>query len=365
MKGITTRKEGRRVYVEGKTFFIKDRLRAMGGHWDPDKKAWWVSSAKETDLAKLLDAAAKDAGKPGYGQTFKAEKPGTCSKCGGPIIKGNKVRYRYPEKAIEHEDCERAAAFVARKEGEKKADGEKKRAEREARRAIEKAEAPYALEGGSGYGCHGWDVGQTMRMSKSAQEKGYPEYVTVVRAGKQYFREDGLSFWVGADQGYTYWADCREATPEEIAPVKARIEAAEAVKTAKAEVEAIKKRIQAEGERPEGDNIPEGARLFNTQTIYGGGDWFVVGPEWIWYVRNNGGDGDSWVNNNVRTGGAGAIGWRVPYSRNIAGDLYRLEGIVDPDSAKKRGLENLEGLSFAEKRRAQKAALAAMKGGKS
>ncbi|MFA6721586.1 MAG: hypothetical protein WCR92_09255, partial [Candidatus Cloacimonadaceae bacterium] len=355
MNGITTRKDGRRIYVEGKTFDIKDRLKAMGGHWDPGKKAWWVSSSKEADLAELLDAAAKDAEKPRYGQTFVADiAKGVCAKCGKPVIKGQYARYRYPEKALEHEDCERAAAAAAKMEARKQA----LRAEQEAQRQTEKAAAPYRLSGGSGYGCHGWQVGQTMMVSEDRREKGWPEFVTVAKAGRRYFREDGMSFGVGDDQGYIYSADCREATPEEIAPVKARIEAAEAVKTAKAEVEAIKKRIKAEGERPDGDNIPEGDLIFDTQTIYGGGDWFVVGPEWIWYVQNNGGDGDDWGENNVHTGGAGAIGWRVPHSRDIAGDLYRLEGIVDPDGAKKRttektvaALENVEGLSFAEKRR--------------
>ncbi|MBK7814503.1 MAG: hypothetical protein IPJ52_09450 [Rhodocyclaceae bacterium] len=29
-------------------------------------------------------------------------------------------------------------------------------------------------------------------------------------------------------------------------------------------------------------------------------------------AQNNGMDGDNWSANNVRTGGAGAIGWRMP-----------------------------------------------------
>jgi hypothetical protein len=84
---------------------------------------------------------------------------------------------------------------------------------------------------------------------------------------------------------------------------------------------AIKADIKARGERPDGSNVPEGVRVHDTQNLYGGGDWFVVGSDWIWYVQNNGMDGDDWAVNNVRTGGAGAIGWRVPYDPELAAKL--------------------------------------------
>lgn len=64
-----------------------------------------------------------------------------------------------------------------------------------------------------------------------------------------------------------------------------------------------------EGEkiRLEGEEIPfRGMHL----TPYGGGEWFVVQPDAIWRVINNGGDGDDWSLNNIRTGGAGAIGMK-------------------------------------------------------
>ena len=48
--------------------------------------------------------------------------------------------------------------------------------------------------------------------------------------------------------------------------------------------------------------------------------WFVIEKNVIWYIENNG-DGDSWELNNVRTGGAGAIGWKVPFDETLAGRL--------------------------------------------
>ena len=128
---------------------------------------------------------------------------------------------------------------------------------------------------------------------------------------------------------YYYW---REASADEITQLVAREEAAAAAALAKQarenEIARIRDLIKTTGERPEGSHTPEGARLLNTQTLYGGGDWFVVGPDWIWYCQNNGADGDNWALNNVRTGGAGAIGWRVPFSAELGEAINKLAGGV-------------------------------------
>jgi len=39
---ITVETQGRRHYIRGNTFPIKDRLRAAGCKWDSDAKAWWT-----------------------------------------------------------------------------------------------------------------------------------------------------------------------------------------------------------------------------------------------------------------------------------------------------------------------------------
>jgi len=73
--------------------------------------------------------------------------------------------------------------------------------------------------------------------------------------------------------------------------------------------------------RVEGEKIQHPV---NPENIYGGGEWWVIQPEWIWYIRNNGFDGDDWGRNNVQTGGAGAIGVRVPYSEELAAQIREL-----------------------------------------
>ena len=54
--------------------------------------------------------------------------------------------------------------------------------------------------------------------------------------------------------------------------------------------------------------------LDETGRLHGGGEWVVVEPgeQHFWYVINRGADGDDWSHNNVMTGGAGAVGYRLP-----------------------------------------------------
>jgi hypothetical protein len=148
----------------------------------------------------------------------------------------------------------------------------------------------------------------------------------VLTANSHYYREEGMSFGVGDESGRTYWATCRPATPEEAASKIAAREAAIARASARQDLEQIEREIEAQGNRPDGPVAPEGERIEiagRGQDIYGGGSWLVVGDEHIWYVRNNGADGDNWANNNILTCGAGAIGWRVPATAELAARIKR------------------------------------------
>lgn len=80
-------------------------------------------------------------------------------------------------------------------------------------------------------------------------------------------------------------------------------------------------------EYPEGSFNLEGERVedpFYPQDIYGGGRWFVIEKEYLWFVKNNGHDGDDWSRNNIQTGGAGAIGTRIKYNAEIAEKIREL-----------------------------------------
>lgn len=231
-----------------------------------------------------------------YGNPFQARYGNSlCADCKKPIEAGQMVRYRYPEKALTHQTCE------------------------------EIEPTPYRVTGGSGNGCQGWNKGQVIKVNPERYD-GH-EFLFVVMAQSRYFREDGLSFGVGDDQGHLYTAHCRPATKEEAAPVRQQTGERKQKLKAKARVIEISRMIQSEGERPEGPVSPEGDRLFDSQNIHGGGTWFVIGADHIWFIRNNGADGDDWRVNNVRTGGAGAIGWRVDFDVALAEELRTLSTI--------------------------------------
>ncbi len=73
--------------------------------------------------------------------------------------------------------------------------------------------------------------------------------------------------------------------------------------------------VEGRGHNPQGKTV-----YLNSSTIgYGGGEWVVIEPgeHYMWYVINNGADGDDWSSNNVSTGGAGAIGYRLPYTEEV------------------------------------------------
>jgi hypothetical protein len=226
---------------------------------------------------------------------------GWCKVCGGKIRKGSQIEWSKAEGA-RHVECAGAPGHAEAPAG------------------------PISLSGGSGYGCQGWQVGQVILSSEKRRREGGPDALVIVTAARSYVREDGLSFGVGEDSGYAYYATARPATAEEMAPA---IEAAH--EHALAEERALEakrlERLFESGEHPDpaagqvslvGDEVPIAVQ----GRIYGGGRWAVIEPEGaeprsIWWVVNNGRDGDDWSYSNVRTGGAGAIGRRLPWSPEL------------------------------------------------
>ncbi len=81
-----------------------------------------------------------------------------------------------------------------------------------------------------------------------------------------------------------------------------------ALATACAKARATSKQI-----RPSGFWGPE---LVAWQKMQGRIDRATHGRR-IWHVVNNGADGDCWGNNNVLTGGAGAVGHWLPWSAEL------------------------------------------------
>ena len=151
---------------------------------------------------------------------------------------------------------------------------------------------------------------------------------------KEYFFFSGDDSEMGGDADFMTlgWITVNPLAVEEILSVKPELRISEREKQAKERkkkaeaqkevINNIKKQIKfhfKEAEKPKKEQ-PLGEIIqdpLNPENIYGSGHWWVIGPDWIWDIQNNGMDGDNWGNNNVQTHGAGAIGFRKPHSESL------------------------------------------------
>lgn len=83
-------------------------------------------------------------------------------------------------------------------------------------------------------------------------------------------------------------------------------------------------------EVPEGSFDLDGVKVENPlfpHNVYGGGEWWVICDDGIWFVKNNGSDGANWSWNNVVTGGAGAIGRKISFNEELYENLMKLKKV--------------------------------------
>ena len=131
------------------------------------------------------------------------------------------------------------------------------------------------------------------------------------------------------------WVYVRDATVAETAAHEAA--EAEAKRVADEREAATRRLAELEGMARGSGRAPDGAHDVRGEdllvrnrdsVIYGGGSWWTAAEDGLWFVQNNGGDGDDWDHNNVRTGGAGGIGWRLPRSAALEAELRQLAVIL-------------------------------------
>ena len=251
-------------------FDLRDEARALGGLWDPTFRLWY-----------LPDEAAK-------------------KKLLGKI----------------EEDRERARSVAERHLQEER---EKAEAER-LRLGLRTFYYPSDSRGGHPA------IGSTFKDRKTG------DYMEVVTVKSTYYSEDGLSFGIPDDRG---WMHVVTAKPSGDAAEIQKIQDREREKLTLSEARNRRKEIvrmfTERGDFPSGSHSLHGDRLVlegRSSVLYGGGDWFVAEPSTLWYVRNNGADGDDWGRNNVSTGGAGAMGWRLPATDSLEKELRALDVFI-------------------------------------
>ena len=308
---------------------LHERIKRAGGYWDgktgTNRRVWIVPAAKGKSLKRIFSNSEKSVKE----STTKARDEQARSEADrwvGYIEDAARKGYVY-ENGVSHiktMDMGQWPDLVQRLEAAKNlvVQAQKQRDQERAAQAVQRSQELQAQPKQS----------RVLYPTRSMPAFNIPmlrgNRVVVFTGSGQEFRisEDDPSIHgshllghEGSKGAYAYY---REATPEEaVALAERELQAAEAkargMETA-SRIAAARESIQ-HGGRPTGETtMPDGEVLHDTFTVYGGGDRFVIAPDWIWYVRNNGMDGDDWSQNNIRTGGAGAIGWRVPYSDELA-----------------------------------------------
>ena len=161
---------------------------------------------------------------------------------------------------------------------------------------------------GEGYG------GEPYREGQILQHDG--QWLVVRAIWSEYYREDGLSFGVGDDSGYIYFAVCRPATSDKYMPVWEKEQR---------EFEEHSRRRDIKDRFARLFNTADGEYVWTTDerpirltgrwikigkgfNIYGGGEEALIADdgEYVWRARGNGADGDNWSRSNTSHG----IGYR-------------------------------------------------------
>lgn len=216
--------------------------------------------------------------------TIIARYPGKCAICGNAIAAGEEIEWEKRTKRVTHTQCPPPAATSWRKLAP---------VERTNRRAD------YCVT------CDHLCAPGTARLI---------ECVSCARNG---YEDDSDSMH--------YHVRCLDD-----AACAAHVEDAARERAAREEharrVSEVVREIETRGEIPEyQETRPAGEWLIVEKwTIYGGGASLVVADSHVWYVQNNGMDGDDWSRNNIPTSGAGAIGWRVARTDELVARINAL-----------------------------------------
>lgn len=369
--GYSVTEEGDSLIVSGGGFDgdLHARIKRAGGHWDgqhgENRRVWIVPAAKANSLKRILQNWTKENRERVEAEAEKrkaeAEKQAEARKEAPTVQFGtygpfnvtssikdpNKyvVSFKYDPELVSAVKTAKSARFnrdsknwlVDKADGEKLLDilergktiAEQKAAEAEEakqkaaaeRKAAKEAEAEDRKRRGISDAYYWADRSGNLAYGGFLPSKGQTikrgdEYHVVTDVSRGRYNEDASSFGGTDDAAYQHKVTLRRATDEEVAAEKEREAAAQRKVEAKRQLDSLKREIRQSGTVPESAD-PQGDVVLDDFNIYGGGNRVIIGDDKIWYVQNNGMDGDNWGHNNVRTGGAGAIGWYVPKTAEL------------------------------------------------
>lgn len=142
-------------------------------------------------------------------------------------------------------------------------------------------------------------------------------------------RRDGIVYQIievrkskNHDDEWDYTARAVPAADE----VRAGFEAREAAMRVRVEASRKKAKLANQIQQlglqpPPMGEYPQGETIASDQNLYGGGSWFILGSDAVWFVLGNSADGDDWSRNNL----PGSIGWRTGRTDELVGELLELD----------------------------------------
>jgi hypothetical protein len=135
--------------------------------------------------------------------------------------------------------------------------------------------------------------------------------------------EDACVYGLMPDvDGWVYFADCRDATPDEAKPILNEMQTARDAAARGQRIDEIEQHVRDYGRFPEGRPAPEGEVLLDTSDPYGSGRKFVITNDSIWLLLNHHADGDDWSANNID---GRALGYAVPRNEALIRELRELD----------------------------------------
>ena len=75
------------VLIQGDTFPVKDRLKALGGKWDATARGWRDQTERAAEAKELVEAAGRDKGSRMRGELWQpcdrryCDNEPVCSRC--------------------------------------------------------------------------------------------------------------------------------------------------------------------------------------------------------------------------------------------------------------------------------------------
>lgn len=318
-------------------FDLKDKAKDLGGLWDDTFRAWCMPDQAAYDSVKALaDSTPAAVAKREIARrrqeklcvVIPFELKDKARDLGG-LWDADARTWCMPDEASKKSILELKSeieAAAAKTVAERHLKEEQDRADKAEQVRLERERKGIVIvyQEGRARGDH-FPVGHVFRDRKSGR------VLTVLEVKSRYYPEDGLSFGLSDDRGWMHTIYAGPPQPQDAANFESKEAKARRLRDLKLKAskrrDEIEKYITSHGEAPKLSHYPVGVTLCTTgerSIPYGGGTWFLVEPDAIWFIRNNGADGDDWSWNNL----PGCMGWRVRMDQKLVDELKEIERVI-------------------------------------